>query len=277
MPRSRSRSRRGRRPRCRGRSRSRRRRRSRSRSHVGAHEVSRRGQREVGRNDKVPRVGPATADAPSFTAAPPASAAVGRKSEANGDSMPPVDPTDVLVPMPSANVDSGAGSDPLCVWESPRPIGKVLPIYNEDGWLKPGAQPPPPPPGPPPTSALPAQPTTSTRAAGNSALTGAALARSGQLPTGVTGAALVRLGQLPPDSQMDSLRNKKNPVCIKFLAGSCANPLGCSQRHPEDPQEIVHWLTYFKQRPCKAGAGCIWRPNCVYGHPEDGDVVAAEK
>jgi len=202
-----------------------------------------------------------------------------------GDSYPPDsvdgDPANVLVPPPSSRSS-------LCVLEGGPPAAKVLPIYDENGWLKPGAEPPPPPPGPPPASALGgAGGAPSGHSAAAAALqprapqapaagaTGAALARAGQLPTGVTGAALVRMGQMPAESQLDAIRTKKNPVCIKFLAGSCTNPMGCSQRHPDDAQEICHWLTYFKQRPCKAGASCIWRPNCVYGHPENGDIVMA--
>jgi len=101
-------------------------------------------------------------------------------------------------------------------------------------------------------------------------LTGAALARAGQLPQGLAGEALSQREQFRPST----LRKKeeKPPVCIKFLGGTCPDKLNCLQRHPETEEDIAHWLSYFKTRQCRWRSRCMFRPKCIYGHPEDGTL-----
>lgn len=153
--------------------------------------------------------------------------------------------------------------------ESIVPAGPQQPrldMYDNNGWLKPGAAPPPPPPGPPPGGAplalrakqllelggMPSGGRTSTAASGSA--------------SGLTGAALARMGRLPATAANEP--QQQLPVCTKFLAGLCPDKSGCLQRHPDSPKEIAHWLSFFSRKHCKWGRQCIWRPHCVFFHPE---------
>jgi len=129
------------------------------------------------------------------------------------------------------------------------------PLFDEDGMLKPGAQPPPGMTVVPTFSALPGthgQPATST--------------------------AIVKLGVVdlttPRKMTQPYLDQslQKGPVCINFVAGTCMNPKACGRRHPEDVQEVAHLLEILKRKPCKFGNSCQWRPRCVFRHPEDGPL-----
>jgi len=56
-------------------------------------------------------------------------------------------------------------------------------------------------------------------------------------------------------------------VCIMFLSGGrCEKGDLCSLKHPTDPDEIIHWIEFFKKTQCKWGPGCRWQPRCLYRH-----------
>jgi len=135
------------------------------------------------------------------------------------------------------------------------------PLFDEDGALKPGAQ---------------AQP-------GMGMAPGASLPTFSALP-GPTGqpamsTAIVKLGVVDVTTSRKMTQPyidqslQKGPVCINFVAGSCANPKACGRRHPEDMQEVAHLLEILKRKPCKFGNSCQ-RPRCVFRHPEDGPLPA---
>lgn len=66
-------------------------------------------------------------------------------------------------------------------------------------------------------------------------------------------------------------------VCIMFLSGGrCEKGDQCTLKHPTDPDEIVHWIEFFKKTPCKWGPGCRWQPRCLYRHDGGGQIPTEE-
>jgi len=68
-------------------------------------------------------------------------------------------------------------------------------------------------------------------------------------------------------------QSEKRGACMLHLhykctgAPPCPNGDDCPQKHPDEPEEIAHWVKYFGERMCKFGANCKQSPHCLYWHP----------
>mmetsp|Transcript_223 Transcript_223/g.495 ORF Transcript_223/g.495 Transcript_223/m.495 type:complete len:242 (+) Transcript_223:141-866(+) len=170
-----------------------------------------------------------------------------------------------------ATVNSIPAKSSLEALESPPMV--PLPMYDENGWLRPGFQPPSPPPGsPPPWPSSPSSPRAKEEPAKEAALGAAAVAFRDAAPpgasaavtspaaaaapapaavgpprdlNGLTGAALARMGLIPrgggPTGSTVHGFNSKGfpmrpgmPMCSYYTrTGNCAYGISCKWDHPE--------------------------------------------
>mmetsp|Transcript_69316 Transcript_69316/g.206415 ORF Transcript_69316/g.206415 Transcript_69316/m.206415 type:complete len:227 (-) Transcript_69316:76-756(-) len=193
------------------------------------------------------------------------------RSGAKGDDAPPTPVAAAERPVSADRSATGNGTGPASAGntgasqDEERPPLALLPMYDENGWLRPGFAPPPPPPGTPPLPSSPPSPPSPgaelpagacapalalrEAAAAASAFSPAAEMAKGVVPprdlSGLTGAALARMGLIPrgtgPSGSTTPGFNSKGfpmrpgmPMCSYYTrTGNCAYGVSCKWDHPE--------------------------------------------